>query len=485
MSTLSEDIYEQDVITSYMQNPAYEGAVRNFKDARADIANSGENQILLREAYLLRLRTEHAIRNNPYAKAARDRYIINCNHVDLHWRNENGEKHNLMQDLWDEFTENPSLDGYGELKNIQSLWHSSMFATGAAFTRYQIRRKTNKNKVPLKLETIQTSLHDITAFDSSGKGKIKYGIEFQDKKPINYFFRKNLFEENWWNETETNVFGRITIPADEILHIFIREQPGQWLGVPFLSAVLVNLYELEDLCDAVIAKQKAAQVISYIIQNTNPIALNPIGGVTEVKENNKSKFIFKVKGTNVHYLSKGEKVEMFQGEDIGNNLGIFITSQVRAIAAAIGIPYHQLTGDLSDVDFSSLRSLMIELRQRIEYIHNFITIPLGLKPLANKFKSLAELNFNVKDAKPFFQLPRFYGVDDLKDAQADKLELTSGFGLLTKALSERNITLEELKADLRLRKSLTNEFGIDFTAKNEKTTNQAENIQPNSNSSSL
>jgi lambda family phage portal protein len=474
---MSDELY--NTIYGSLQQVGYEGSSTSYRRELSGIVYGTSDNIAARELLFLQLRSAHAIRNNGYAKAAQKKYVENLKAVKVNWKDAKGKKHARMQDLWDEFAANPSLDGYGTLDNIQSIWNSSIFQSGSAHTRYQIRRTGNANKIPLKLDLIQSETHDIFYNGQDGIKDIRTGIEFEDSKPVNYFYRRGLVDTSVI--TGNSPYERVTISADEILHMFIREYPNQWIGIPFLSSVLIPLYELDELSDATVAKQKAAQAISWIVKGTNTGNSMPVGAPGKVKDNaGNDKIVFKANGGNVQYLNKGEDIAFYQSTDVGANLLPFINSELRRVASAVGLPYFQLTGDYSGIDFSTLRGIAIELRNRIEFIHNFYTIPLGLHPLCTKFKGLATLyNSKVNNAYPSFQLPRWYGVDGLKDAQEDVLEIQNGIGTLEKALDERHLTFEEVVAD---REKIT-ELGLDnLLYPNGKPMAQVNNSSANTNS---
>jgi hypothetical protein len=78
-----------------------------------------------------------------------------------------------------------------------------------------------------------------------------------------------------------------------------------------------------------------------------------------------------------------------------------------------------------------------------------------MAPLAKRFKEVASaMNFSVADAYPSYQFPRNYGVDDLKDAQADLLEVISGFTPIQAIWAERGYSKEQIDQSLKLIKEL-------------------------------
>ncbi len=467
--------------------PAFEAARTDYKRDRQGLLRGEVDQLAVKELRFLQQRSNDVIRNNGYGKTALKKWVTNANSITTLWKDKKGNEHKLMQSLWNEFAENPSYDGFGDYNVLQGVSNSSIFSSGASYIRKLIVREGNKNVVPLKLQLIPSMLHQIefnSSISADVKQLIRYGILFEQSKPIGYYFRKSVTE---LLPTDASAYTNppVVIPANEIVHTFIREEPGQWLGIPLLAPILLSLYELDDLIAATVTKQQNAQALSMVVTNNNN-AVNPIavGSPLYAKDTDgKTKIIFKSGAGNVQYLNKGEDIKSFQGTDIGNNLNVLIEGELRRAAATVDLCYHELTGDTSGLNFSSLLGLAIQSRNRLEYLHNFLFIPLREKPIAQAFKELAVLyKPKVADAVPYFDLPKWRGLDDLKDAQADLLKINGGIGLLTSTLAEQGITKEELIADLEFRKEIE-KYGITFgTQNNTSSMAQAGNNQANSNS---
>jgi lambda family phage portal protein len=465
--------------------PSFEGASLNYKRELHKIYNGEADSLAARELNLLQARSSHAIRNNGYAKTALKKWTTNASAIKVVWKDKAGKKHKVMQTYWDEFCNNPSHDGFGDMNTFQGISNSSIFIHGNSYIRKLIVREGNKNVVPLKLQLIPAQLHqtyygNIAAKDPSEV--IRYGIKFKNSIPQSYFFRKSLLETAFG---AGSYLPPVEVPASEIVHTFIREEPGQWIGIPMLSAILISLYELDELLEATIAKQKAAQAISMIVEAANNAAnMLPVGSPIYAKEpDGTEKLVFKAKGGNVQYTNKGESVKWFQGGDIGANFVTLIESELRRVAATLDLAYHELTGDTGGLNYSSLIGLSILSRNRLEYLHNFLFIPLREKPIADSFKELAVIyNSKVATAIPYFQLPKWRGTDDLKDAQSDILELQNGLGTYTDKLAERGLNLEDVLADRETLLELE-KYGIILTSANSSPSmNQTSNTQANSNS---
>jgi lambda family phage portal protein len=456
--------YPNYVYAPIQQQKAFEGASTNFKNGLKGLLQGEPDQLAAREIQYLQLRSANAIRNNGYAAIAHKKWVTNAGAIKVLWKDAEGKSHKAMQELWNEFTANPNLDGFGDYSVTQGVSNSSIFLNGNSYIRKIIKRTGNTNIVPLKLQLIPAQLHAI------GQSKpvdvnlpnmvVRYGMKFLDSVPAEYYFKKSITEQTIDNLKE----GIITsVPAKELVHTFIRNEPGQWLGTPLLAPVLLSLYELDELIDATVSKQKAAQTIAMIVENANNAAnMLPVGVPVMRQDGTKGeeKLVLQNRSAGVQYVNKGESVKWFQGGDIGANFQPLVIMELRKIASVCDLMLHELNGDTESLNFSSLIGLSILSRNRLEYLHNFLFIPLREKPIAEAFKELAVLyDSSVVDAKPYFQLPRWRGVDDLKDMQADVLGIQNGLQTYEGALAERGHTPEDIIADRETVKELEH-YGI-------------------------
>jgi lambda family phage portal protein len=71
-------------------------------------------------------------------------------------------------------------------------------------------------------------------------------------------------------------------------------------------------------------------------------------------------------------LEPGEDIKFSDPADVGGSYAEFLRMQFRAVAAAMGITYEQLTGDLTGVNYSSIRAGMLEFRRRCEVQHGVL-----------------------------------------------------------------------------------------------------------------
>ena len=469
---------------SKARQQAFDGAVTNYRLEQKGLVTGEPDLLAARELNLLWQRSHHAVRNNGWARTAKTKNLINLNSITVKWKDANGKVNKKMQALWDEFAKDPNLDGYGTLDNTQEAWNGAMFESGEALCRMLIKKRPG-HTIPLVLQNIEAEYLDPN-FTNGQPKTTRNGIKFRDSKPEIYYFSKRSPNFNIFNLYSLE---KIEVPADEVLHLFVRDRPGQWRGIPTLASILLPLYELDDLTDATVTKQKNAQAISWVIRNTNASAAVSVGSALSSIDPNdidqatgKRRVVMQASGGGVQYLNKGEDISFYQGTDVGPNLPELIKSELRKIAQAAGLTYEILTGDLTGVSFSALQQVAIDMKTQAEFMYKFYLINLGLEPLCMRFRELAAIygNKSFANLTPVYQYPRRYGVNDLKDAQADLLEVQSGFATWESKLSERNLTVEEITEDKKRQK----EAGVSFEPV-VKDTAQSTNVKPNSNSAGM
>ena len=374
------------------------------------------------------------VRNNPIAATARNKTVATSGCIRVKWHTKDGSIHTEMQELWDEFYANPSIDNFGNGDTLQATLKSERFEVGEALARMVVVKKGNSNRIPLKLQVIGSEYLDIAYIGSPADATLtRYGITF-DKATKSIPEVYNFFQDGYFGiNSNVSNYPRVSVPANNILHMFERKRSNQWRGIPTLAAVLIALYEIEDLCTATVLSQTSASAISWIIDEIpNSLTTDPAGVATYSGKNSASDKVkqlsFSHTGGAAQYVEGGGKFKLVQSRDIGTNLVTLFREEYQKIASALNIPYYKLSGDTSGLDFSSLRGILTEQRSYIEWEYNVVDIPTLFAPLCKKFKEIAiALGYSVTDAVPIMQRPRWYGVDDLKDFQAYLLAVASGF----------------------------------------------------------
>ena len=350
---------------------AYDGAGHGRRLHNWNTTDAPINTILTANLSALRSRSHDIVRKNPYAANAIEAIVSNCigTGIKPQSRAKSSEFRKQIQELWLRWTDEADAAGCCDFYGLQALVLRSVIESGECFVRLKIDR--SNATVPLKLQVLEPDYLDVSKDYSLSNGHIiKGGIELNKtgRRVAYYLYKKHPGEEY----TES-----IRYPANEILHIYRPLRPGQLRGEPWLSSVLLKLHELDQYEDAELVRKKTAAMFAGFVTRLDPEAemfpKDEVSGISGLEP-----------GT-MQFLEPGEDIKFSSPADVGNTYEAFIKQQLRGIAAGLGVTYEQLTGDLTDVNYSSIRAGLLEFRRRCTALqHNLVVFQL-CRPIWNKF----------------------------------------------------------------------------------------------------
>lgn len=429
----------------------FEGASTNYRLQHKNLDNDQINR-LASELDFLRKRSRHAVRNDGFAAAACAKSVANWIGTGIvgKWDNKQLQKH------WLEFCKNPTLDGKGTFSSAQKLIGYSLFQSGEVFLRKRVATKYGKT-IPFYIDIIESDYLPVNKLMTDKNIINGISLDKVTRRPTKYHFSKahpntTLFTE-YYGQTSS-------VAAKDIIHVFERTRPQQLRGFPLLSPVLVPLLEIQELTEATVIRQKAAQAIAWVVKKNTPSNFNPIGLPTVETDTDPhkqgtplvKKVISEITAGGVHYLEQDEDLIVTEPPDIGANLLVLMQMELRKVAMGVGLTYEQLTGDLSSVNFSSIRAGMVDLYRRVEQIQQLLFIEEAFNPLADMFQDFvsAWTGKDYSKAKIKWQIPKREWVDPLKDINADLAEMEGPLPLATwkQKIEERGLDFDEYLKEL-------------------------------------
>jgi capsid protein len=113
-------------------------------------------------------------------------------------------------------------------------------------------------------------------------------------------------------------------------------------------------------------------------------------------------------------------------------------SMLHTIAAGWRVPYELLSGDPSQVNYSSIRAGLTEFRRLIEAIQHQLIVAMFLRRVGGWFVEAHVLSGDISAEEADliaweWTPPKWFSVDPLKDVMADMLEVRGGFADVTPA----------------------------------------------------
>ena len=249
----SMGIQESERIKNY-----YEGASQGTRMRDKGMRVSGPNAEIERSLPALQKRSRHAIANHPYGCTGRNAYVDNLvgNGIKAKWENKE------LQRLWDIWELECDADGISNFPGQQALVAGTEFSDGETLIRRRWRRPDDGLTVPFQIEVLESDMLPISLTDTA-KG-IRLAIQKNGIGQRTYYHLYNhhpsdLPSDFGMNQTRA-------VPANDLIHYFQRIRPKQDRGIPHLSVVLVRLYEIDEMQDATLVKQKTAQLFAWIIK---------------------------------------------------------------------------------------------------------------------------------------------------------------------------------------------------------------------------
>lgn len=423
------------------------------------------NSLLLGSLDILRRRSRKIVLNSPVAYSAVDSIVSNCVGTGIKPQSKAHDSvfKEEVQDLWCEWKDEADFYGVNDFYGLQALICTSVLEGGECFVRFRISKPGGDLSVPLQLQALEAEHLDASRNEVLSNGSvIKSGIEFnkQGQRVAYYLFTQHPGEQNL-----TGSFESIRTPASEVLHIYKPLRIGQIRGVPWLSRILLKLYELDQYDDAELVRKKTSALFTAFITRLDPEA--NIMGEGEADEDGIS--LAELEPGTVQLLEPGEDIKFSEPSDVGASYEGFMRQQLRFVAMGMGISYEQLTGDLTQVNFSSIRAGLIEFRRKCEMLQRHIMIHQLCRPVWNKWLQLAvlsgalEIPENDKKYRSVKWVPQGWEwVDPLKDMKAQQLAVRNGFRSRSEVVSRMGGDSEEVDHEIAADNTRADEFGLGY-----------------------
>lgn len=276
-----------------------------------------------------------------------------------------------LRKLIDDHLDTTSIDadGRNNLYGLQRLACLAVVQDGEVLIRRRYRKKSDGLPLRLQLQVLECDYID-TARDGTVEagGTIREGIEYDAiGRRVAYW----LFSEHPGGRTRlTRGYTSHRVPAREILHIYRQDRPGQMRGVSWFAPVAMSLQDGADLQDAQLMRQKIAACFAGF--RTYDGDDEKDGGADEIGTT--------ITPGTIRTLKNGESIT-FGNPPAAEGADAFNKSVYRSVAVGLGITYEALTGDLSNVNFTSYKAGRIDMDQNVSGWQWLMMIPQMMQPI--------------------------------------------------------------------------------------------------------
>jgi lambda family phage portal protein len=379
---------------------------------------------------------------------------------------EDADLRDRVQRLWLAWTDEADADGLTDFYGLQAMVAREMFVAGECFVRLRPRRPKDGLRVPLQLQLLQSEMLPFDKTETAANGnRIRCGIEFDGiGRRVAYHFRRRHPGDS--TDQGEVVPETVRVSADDVLHIFRPIDAGQIRGLPHVAPAMVRLFLLDQYDDAELDRKKTAAMFAGFITKTAPE--EPLMGETEDAEDGTG--IASLEPGTLQVLLPGEDVKFSSPADVGGGYEAFQYRTLLSIAASVGLPYHLVTGDVRQANYSSLRAELVEFRRRVGQLQHGVIAHQLCRPIWRRWLEAATISGaldldDLNTALPVQWIPpRWDWVDPLKDIQAQLLAIEAGLLSRRKAVEATGYDIEEIDRENAADRERAEELGLTYRA---------------------
>ena len=264
------------------------------------------------------------------------------------------------------------------------------------------------------------------------------------------------------NETSIMHKGRKynRVPANDVCHLFITERASQLRGVPWMNTAMkrLNMVSGYEEAELIAARIGASKMGFY----TSPDSDAYVG-----EEDESGNLVTDMEPGVFEQLPAGMSVQTFDPSHPNSAYQVFIKTVLRGASSGLNVAYNGLANDLEGVNFSSIRSGVLEEREHWRILQKWVSDQLH-RPVYQAWLSSAlrtqELKLPEKKFKKFTKVnwqPRGWAwVDPLKDQQANKLSIEMGTGTLTSICAAAGLNFIDVCAERKAELAVLESFGL-------------------------
>jgi len=458
------------------QPPIHEAAGRGRRALAWMPGNPGAVAALLATNTELRSKSRDLVRRNAWAQAGIEAFVANAIGTGIKPQSMLADQplREAIHSLWWDWCEEADAAGLTDFYGLQALACRAMLEGGECLVRLRYRRPEDGLPVGLQLQLLEPEHLPATLNQELASGNvIRAGIEFDKlgRRVAYHLYRSHPGDGSLAPMSGTGgVVGgldTVRVPASEIIHLFRPLRPGQIRGEPWLARALGKLNELDQYDDAELDRKKVAAMFVGFVRRPERDFDN--GNETD----DRGEPLLPLEPGQLQILDDGEDITFSTPADVGGNYESFQYRTLLQVAAALGLPYANLSADMLKANYSNTRAALLEFRRRIEAFQHSVLVFQLCRAVWARWMDTAVLSGSL-DLPDYEQRradyldcswlpPRWDWVDPLKDIRAEINAIEAGLKSRTQAIAERGFDAAmvdaEIAGDHRREDSLGLSFG--------------------------
>lgn len=415
------------------------------------------------DATTLRHKARALVQNVPYCRAALDGLVAQVVGTGI-VPSFKGPQAATFDALFKQWVPVADADGINNFHGLVALAYRAMEQDGEVLIRRRARRPADGLPVPVQAQLLEIDWLDTTRQRGAEPGnEIVNGIEYDrlgrkaaywlwDSHPGDTGFRKFM-------RRVTGVQSR-RVSADNIIHLFRPERPGQGRGFTRFAPVIPRVRDLQLYEDAEIARKNLESRLSVLASGDVASLANGVnyGDAADYSKATLTKELGSLSSGGITALPPGVNLEVVEPKPAGGYVE-YIKLNLHIVATGFGVPYELISGDMNEVNFSSARVRQIDFRRQCEQTQWLLLVPVLCEGLMAWFADAAQLVGKVGPTRPTVEwsTPKWDYVNPTDEVQADIDEISMGLSTVSEKLRRRGYdpkaVFEELRSDFEQLKS--------------------------------
>ncbi|QKV20250.1 phage portal protein [Oricola thermophila] len=325
----------------------------------------------------------------------------------------------------EEWSANADVEGVLDWGGMQALAVRSMVEGGDVVVRHvDIPLADAGRTVPVRLQGLEGDVIDTTRDITFGKqGRtVRLGVELGEwGRRIGLHLFENHPGEMTLSSRRSNL-----VEWESLSHVYRPLRFGQVRGVPWFAAILLNAREVQELMDATLVKARVEACFAAFRRRGASGGPGPLA--SRQHDDADGKKITRIEPGMIADI--GDDEISFANPSSQTAFGEVYKTSMQAMAAGAMLTYDQLTGDLSQANYSSLRAGKIEFRRLVEQIQWTVLVPQLIAPVAQRVIDRAVIAGRLPYRRAGYPLdhimPAVEPIDPKKDLEADILAVRAG-----------------------------------------------------------
>ena len=403
-------------------------------------------------------RARDAVRNDPYASRIVDLWTGNAvgAGITTRWPNERHSR------AWQRWADSTGCDAEGrlDLYGLQALVMRGVVESGECFVRLLPTEISPANPVGLQLQVLESDHLDTARSGMVEGAPTIQGIALGEAgQPVGYWLHRIHPGASWLLPAGARLSSE-RVPAADVLHVYRKRRPGQLRDVSWLAPVLTRLRDLGDYEGALLMKAKIEACLAAVVSDEGDEALT--GAAAGLLRDAQGRTVESFEPGMILYRRGMGSVEVVNPSGGGSHAA-FARRALEAAAVGAGLTYDQVSGDLTQANYSSLRAGKIEFRRLCEQVQYGMLIPMLVRPIAERFHRQgallglwgAEVPEGVSHVPPAHEM-----IDPLKDTTALIAQVRAGFVPQPEAVGAFGYDFRQVVEMIREANALLDEAGL-------------------------